>query len=384
MTTVFVQLRRVVYLLVLLLCCVCVAYAASPSDVVQDSSAMRSTEIRNVDQELGNTVDKAYEYIVLVSGCLSLMEEEMKLCKENSKRAEVASTNITKLLEEFKALGNEKEMWIQGKKDGLQENIYAIGNLTISLVGVKFLEHACGRALDGLNDNVKGFAEARKSKKTNQTLIELEKKLNTTRDGIKSLWYDGKLRNEANKAVKNLMDDLGDVSGLHVPQAINDTELKEGEEFGVIGKERIDILGGKLEKVKANAPEEIKRLKREELVEEEEGNKTEMQPSGEVGVTSQKAHEEAKEKRREKKEALEEEEKRKEADEEKIEESGRGNSGEEVNKEVQGENVKEMAKEEAEKAIKAIQERDNSSSPALMHGPLLVLLLCVLGCTLVC
>ncbi|ORC89192.1 uncharacterized protein TM35_000131960, partial [Trypanosoma theileri] len=90
MTATFVQLRHVVYLLVLLQCFLCVANA---SGVWRGYPTTGSAEMGKVDQVLRGRVARAHEQIAVMNGCLSALKEEMKLCEEGSRRAAAVAKN---------------------------------------------------------------------------------------------------------------------------------------------------------------------------------------------------------------------------------------------------------------------------------------------------
>ncbi|ORC78680.1 uncharacterized protein TM35_002291000, partial [Trypanosoma theileri] len=79
MTTMFIQLRRVVYLLVLLQFCTCVAHG---DDKVP--SVPKESEVKIVEQRLKASVNKAYELLVEGNSCLSVWKDEVELCKKST------------------------------------------------------------------------------------------------------------------------------------------------------------------------------------------------------------------------------------------------------------------------------------------------------------
>ncbi|ORC93074.1 uncharacterized protein TM35_000024000 [Trypanosoma theileri] len=373
MTTMSVQLRRVVYLLVLLQCFVCVACAANASgDAEQHSSTIESTEKRKEDQVLNNTVEGAYEYIAHVYGCLSVLKEKKELCEEKYKPAEIALGTITTMVGEIEKIKREQNVsepgheWMKGKKAKIHENMNAVGDLAVSLVDVHLLLHACGALRDRLKVDVEKLAEVRNSSEANQTLIDLTKQLNSALDVTDSIFYADRVKEDAKKAMKDLMESLGNAS-KHV---FDPVDIRGKKEINDTVEKRKDALFEELEKAKEEAKKKYRYLVQVEVVEEKEKSEVEDQPSMETEVPRR------------------EEESQKAQQKEAIKEvAGIKNTGEKEEKQKQEGEITEVAngtKMEAVKAIKAIQESDGSNSPALVCSPLLLLLLFVLGCTLVC
>ncbi|ORC81206.1 uncharacterized protein TM35_001251010 [Trypanosoma theileri] len=461
MTTMFVQLRHVVYLLVLLQCCVCVAYAESANGGGQDSPTGGSSEIGKVNQVIKKTVTEVYENMVNISGCLVVIHEGIRLSKENTSRAEVAAKNITAQYGQIKELMEKQEEWkpdewIVGKEDGIEENIYAFGNGTISVIAIFETQESCRKRFGDLDGDKEKLADARrlflevhdkapkrmeleeKIGMAEKALTELTNERDNVKKELESLVDLYEIMSKANSVVVDLVRRLGGVS----------TRLKSIEETWEKEimrevKERIDNLERKLEEEIAKVKEAIRPRLREWTVEEEgkkdggqpskgarekkgveeeerkkggdqtskgvgetkrveeEGKKDGIQPSKGAGETKRVEEEEGKkdgdqpskgaretkgaeeegQKTKEEKEKEEEAEKKENKDEEKKEDAPQQEGkGKEERKEEESKNP-DM---DAGLAIKAIQTADSSSRTALVRGPLMLILLCVLGSTLVC
>ncbi|ORC85707.1 uncharacterized protein TM35_000331640 [Trypanosoma theileri] len=439
MTTMFTQMGRVVYLLVLLQCCVCAADAA---DVVRDISTNELSKA-DVDQ-LNNSVTKAYEHIVHTAGCLSALKGDVELCKKNTEHAETAAKDIKVLDKKIKELeeetaGESKETWMKGNKDRMQGNIYAISNLTVSLVDMHILLDRCKVRTWDLKGEMEGLENARErflkehpnekqqepevkklvenSNKAIQTLLNLRKELEYVVIEIETLRSAGTLKDNASRELMALSETLGEVAKHEIDMEGIMVEDDDDEQFNKMAAKRIDDVSKKLEEAKAKAKEEFRHLEPEELVEDKKESEVEEQPPRDNEVTrgpgEEKARETHKVEAKEEKETEEEQAKGPNATmEEKVEEgetekkenengevAGRENNGggketkesrEETFKEGQESVTAEKEKEakgpqiDVAHEINAMQERDSSNSPALVHSPLLLLLLCVLSCTLVC
>ncbi|ORC86135.1 uncharacterized protein TM35_000301750 [Trypanosoma theileri] len=425
----FVQLRRVMYLLVLLQCCVCVAYVANANEVEQVSSNDESTKAKKVDQ-LVKAIEKAFERIMPMSGCLSLIRKNMELYKKNYKHAEAARKNITALDEEIKVLKGRKEKawkpeeWEQEKRDGVQQDIYIVGNATLTLNGISQMEKACRNVSVDLGEEIKGLVNAREGflvahKNKTPDEIKLEKKSNETEGALVHLnEYREDLLSEfvpLMEVAKSMYDALDAIRGslgdeaTHVMSTEKDSEEEHKKRIGEI----MNNFNEKLKEENSKANEEMQGRAEEEQDEKGRGSITEVKPTEAteetkgVGENAQKPPEEGEEKKEDEEDEKKntkgkEEGKGREGEEEKA---GEGDvTKEEGKKEREGEEAenyknKEETKQEQEKqtneeakedkkgpgaVLSVVQGADSSHSPAMVHSSLLLVLLYVLGCTLVC
>ncbi|ORC89557.1 uncharacterized protein TM35_000123320, partial [Trypanosoma theileri] len=90
MTTMFVQLRRVVYLLVLLQCCVCVAYANNAESVTDPITHEES----DLSLFLNEMIKDLYRQRDMFNDNLALLTTTQKNCSEALNRAENATTKV--------------------------------------------------------------------------------------------------------------------------------------------------------------------------------------------------------------------------------------------------------------------------------------------------
>ncbi|ORC86474.1 uncharacterized protein TM35_000281900 [Trypanosoma theileri] len=377
MTTMFVQLRRVVYLLVLLHCCMCVAYAEDGSDAGEVSSSNAEDVFGSAERNLTVAVDSAYEHILYVYGCMSAFKEKKKLCEDNSERAAAVAKKINASLEEIKKLEEDDKKWeqygkwINDNEAKIKENLKEYENVTSSITDIVLLSEACKKPPHNLVNLTKQLGEARRrflevhqnkthekpeimrldknSSITKQKLSDLTERLGSEHDELKPLMDVTKSVVKATRAVEDLRESLGlDSLRLMGNKEEWNKELMRREE------ERRSDVARMLEEAKAKIKEEIHRRVQEELLEEEKKRKDVEQPPTKT--------------------------------------EGSGGSEEETNKGVE-EAEKEQVTRAAEKvreeetkraAKKATNGNDGSHSPALVHSPLLLILLSVLGCTLVC
>ncbi|ORC81416.1 uncharacterized protein TM35_001181040 [Trypanosoma theileri] len=435
MTTMFIQLRRVVCLLVLLQCCVCVAYAESASGAGRETTTSELTQV-DVDQ-LSKTVAKAYEYIALISAFLFVLKENKGLCEEKTRRAEAVAENITAIVKEINEskIGNlqwkPKEEWIEEKKKKMQQNMEVISEVKVALAELSQLEKSYKSELEGVYVDKEELAKAgdrlseeqssekpermelaQNISKIMEMLTVLEKRINAPDGDLQPFATAALSLNNASEAVEALKRSLGeDAERVIVSKGIENKELKR------IAEEKRVVATKKLKEAKAK---ELQRLSEGGTVEDQREGSGVEQPSGEteerrvVGENVRETQEE-----RDRKDSKEEQanginhtkeerdvdgvtEKNENGKEKETEESQKEkvteNTKEEKAKKPQVEvaqRIKERQEEKVEeeskkprvdvvRAIKAIQGADGSLSPALVHGPLLLILLCVLGCTLVC
>ncbi|ORC85701.1 uncharacterized protein TM35_000331580 [Trypanosoma theileri] len=479
MTTMFIQLRRVVYLLVLLQCCVCAVCATKVSGGGQDSSTIMSDKA-DVDGLLNKAVEKAIERIGSMAGCLDALvgEGETESFEDNSKRAEAVAKSMEVLLEE---VGNLKEKgkpkwepeveWKEKKKTILQQKVQEFHHVRSSLEEVYLLVHLCRKPLRNLDEVMEGLADARKnflkvhenkkdrtpevmkldknSSVVNRTLFDLSERFKPEDGELKPLMDLVEVMMDTVKAVKDLKKSLESVPELvTVLEGIKEEDLQkieETKENNVIKKleeakadarkeflsmvERRSIEGKEENGIEEQSPRDKEERKEDEeqaptkVVETKENGDGKAEGiKEEDGEGAKNADEKAEEKKEEDgeraKNADEKSEEKKEEDgeraknadeksEEKKEEDGEraknADEKSEEKKEEDGERAKN-ADEKAEKeenteqgraeskrpeinggqVISVIQGVDSSSGPSLVHSPLMLLLLCVLGCTLVC
>ncbi|ORC89514.1 uncharacterized protein TM35_000122890 [Trypanosoma theileri] len=112
MTTMFVQLRRVVYLLVLLQCCVCVAYAES--DVASTDS-----EEKNILQRMRELTSEMEKGKSKKESAAALLNKAREECKTTAERAQNA---VNKAREDEKVIIEAAAPNIMGMTENVSEN----------------------------------------------------------------------------------------------------------------------------------------------------------------------------------------------------------------------------------------------------------------------
>ncbi|ORC89553.1 uncharacterized protein TM35_000123280, partial [Trypanosoma theileri] len=90
MTTMFVQLRRVVYLLVLLHCCASVAYAESVKESAKEVVERRGDSLKKIEGDMEAIRTEALKNI-------SDLENKLKVWKEDSERAKSVADEVIQM-----------------------------------------------------------------------------------------------------------------------------------------------------------------------------------------------------------------------------------------------------------------------------------------------
>ncbi|ORC91914.1 uncharacterized protein TM35_000041280 [Trypanosoma theileri] len=509
MTTMFVQLRRVVYLLVLLQCCVCAAYGKSGTKVegaepsqeegnetevatldavkarrtVVDIPTYTTEEINN-DKYLKENNNRDFRQAVAkvmvdIKGlstqyskgvaCLKALDKVVEESEKTVEKAEEATEKIKKLTQRIDKItekrlvedgkGTGKEMKVIFLKDDKQKEEFE--NLLKEIP--EALEKAKGKGPD--EQMVVAIAQANHTREVCRVVrINVDDVLGSLNNSLNGLIafpqndYDkcemavrvrdaGKAVHDTMKNVTALMSNvtvferiiLGKAEDqvkdwksamekfelfAQMVEAYNkldketQAKVKDGEALAS-NKEYVVEKGDGLEKIKETVKgpkEEIDNLtdKNNEIAENKKTvavgkiNKTiydeidkEDNLLAEEKVKIQKEKEEAA--RREKEERRRQEEERQkqaaaaEAEAQRIKEEQERKKREEQAKKERDEQAKRDAEEEAKRAVEekalrdaekakaaAKKKRDGAVSPALVHSPLLLLVLCVLGCTFVC
>ncbi|ORC86131.1 uncharacterized protein TM35_000301710 [Trypanosoma theileri] len=412
MTTMFVQLRRVVYLLVLLQCFACVACAENASGM-QGVSTSRSRKDAAEVERFRKTVVEVYKHFLQTRGCLSVLKGKRQLTENNSMRAGAVAKNIIALVTAFMKLEDTVEgrdptgAWIGERRADVQQYINDFKEVTSLLLDISLLSDNCGKQSMVSDGDGYRFDKARKrflreikeetpeiielrrgSRIVSERLIDLVKDLKSSEGGLLLLEDVRKSVKEAEKAMQGLKWILKKDNTLE-----NLVDEAMGEDYGRRVTEVNATVISELEEAKQKEEGEIRRRLQEAQVEEkeneirdQEGTGVEEQPSTGMEVTQEvDANVQGVQKKEEKQVDSESA-----GMEEVVGVTAKEEQKEEIRKEDalrQGVKIKEEANVteiEAVKAVKAIQESDGSSGPALVHSPLLLLLLCVLGCTLVC
>ncbi|ORC91885.1 uncharacterized protein TM35_000054810 [Trypanosoma theileri] len=409
MTTMFVQLRRVVYLLVLLQCCVCVASASGKQEVFTVKSTKDAAEV----EWFRKTVDEVYKHIVHTNGCLSVLKDKRQLTTNNTARARAVVKNVTDLVVAFMELNAKEEgrgqigAWIEERKDEIQQHINDLEVVMSSLLDMSLLSDNCRKQSMVSDDDMNRLDDARKrflkvprketteivglrlgSRIVSEKLFDLLKDLKSPEGGLLPLRDARESVNDAKRAMQALLDTFKDVKTFKVPSV---EEMGEGFLRKAEGR-NVTVIK-ELGEAKEKAKREIQRLLRERRGEEK--NEKEVMEQDGSGVVEQPSTgiKETQEVDTNGQSVQEKEEKQVDSESAGKEEVVGGTAMEEQKEEIRKEDAPQQGvkiKEEAnvtdigaENVIKAIRESDSSSNPALVHASML-LLLCVLGCSLVC
>ncbi|ORC89511.1 uncharacterized protein TM35_000122860 [Trypanosoma theileri] len=163
MTTMFVQLRRVVYLLVLLQCCVCVAYAEDTKESAQDVVSRKENSLKEVEGMMDATLKEALQNI-------SELDSKLKLWKEHAELAKSAANEVTQMrqvieaairknndvpVESKGAVGDSlTEELLKSASEAVKNTQVAVKNARSSASAAKELGKSCYDAYDKLNSLV--------------------------------------------------------------------------------------------------------------------------------------------------------------------------------------------------------------------------------------
>ncbi|ORC82113.1 uncharacterized protein TM35_000971010 [Trypanosoma theileri] len=462
MTTMFVQLRGVVYLLVLLHCCVYVAYAV-PTEGANggdggadgDGTVVERTEHDEV-VAAENTAEawmkKVSEYLAAGKGYSSVWEGIVNSSNESSKLAKSTALEFKKLVEEVESKtagkGDATHKLEDGEKDKIEELVQkvkkAVDNTSSYVEDTLWAKQMGSLSRDTWVDAVNRFNQSRlyylsKLAEPNKTYwtrekIKLARISNKTYHELETITVkygkldglstrsviDGRERIEETKKTmegvklqlegikKKLKDDEAKIGGIvesvsKVVESCTNVEKVTGDwiknrklpkKKNVVAKmeaerKRMEPL------ITAEIKAEEERMVQEEQAKRDEAARLERERQEKLEEEQRLAKEQerlAQEEQERKKKAEEEEAERRKADEkraqeEKAKQDRERKDADEKAREALEKKEKEQlerAAEETKKKTEAAKKNDSSLGPALMHSPLQLLLLCVLGCTLVC
>ncbi|ORC91275.1 uncharacterized protein TM35_000062800 [Trypanosoma theileri] len=438
MTTMFIQLRRVVYLLVLLQCCVCVY------DV---DGAPGDTEYTDMVTKLNSSIVGAGEMLLKGEFCLPEWEKYRNACDTDAALAKKSAGELSGIVKD-----------LERKIDEHIPDVKGTGGIRVSVTLEKVKE--LGKQVE------------KTKQKTNETLVEAEKarlsvaKAQAAQDGcatirnnIESARADldrilegflGYMRDGDSEVNKRLDKDGRNMSGKMVAYVLayghrvgwskgyikaaeeKIAEAKEEAKKAVAALKKIDARLAEQESLAEEAREKgglvqkaIKEMSESKETEERIGSLTHrekakekrVETAKEVAKEMKKAIEDSikeKEKRdkeererrereeRERKEReriereererneREEKEKREREERERKEREGKEKRDREererrlAEEKAKRDEAERMAQEKEELEKKAKKRKDGGVVFTLAHGPLVMLLLCVLGFALVC
>ncbi|ORC86472.1 uncharacterized protein TM35_000281880 [Trypanosoma theileri] len=480
MTTMFIQLRRVVYLLVLLQCCACGVNAISAqegrggNDGVPEVNHTRDAEVG--EGRLQELVNRAYKLYLQGRGCVEVLKKETATCDESKDIAKKAAEATKKAVDALKTEldeGKKKDkgriteekiknlkLLVEDARGKIAESKKVVQKKNSLLRRTRVATTACWISYGDLNDEVTKLNETRdglKSLLDDYRRTEREELIkNATQTGGDLFWLMQEVtltlrRGRENKTAaerevweadqifqkaKTTLKEITEVVNKEVPERAEGHKLTELQQLVNESEEELKnvsvisssiaqpapaiLQGGDAtrykeayEREKTQDPATHEKRVNEEREKEEamEAVKMELKKAedeaarllAEKIIREKQAEEErirleklAEERKRQEKLAEEErkrqeklaEEERKRQDklaEEKRKKQEKLAEEERKRQEKFAEEKLGKAKEETERAAKMAKKKDSSYSPALMHSPLLLLLvLTVLGCTLVC
>ncbi|ORC89565.1 uncharacterized protein TM35_000123400 [Trypanosoma theileri] len=417
MTTMFVQLRRVVYLLVLLQCCACVAYAESVTDPItheeSDPSLFLKDMIEKMKTERGLINDDLHS--------LRTMENKCSEALNRAKNATTKANEVRKLMETLlKEIRNpetrsEKE---SEAKELLRKAVDAQREATDAAGKAKSIAATTAGLVSTLQDRtmeLHSLAEFLKN--------IVDKHINA--GGRKELVEE--YQKEADKVLSSLNDDVMDFKSVNkvAEEAKKQAEVASFEAKNV--QAFIDEIFQKYPEIK----EEVERESKEATQTSNnstntgsEGNKTPNENKEVEGLHPNKQNEENT-RNQNTNTAQTETGSHTTAQQQQNEQNSEGQNNKESKDETQhknqnpqsnpptdsnssatgtsqsqniptnsstasetpqSQNMPTNSPSSASIHLNITQLSDSSSSPALVHSPLLLLLvlMCVLGCTVVC
>ncbi|ORC85357.1 uncharacterized protein TM35_000351010 [Trypanosoma theileri] len=456
MTMMSIQLRRVVYLLVLLQCFVCVSYAEGKEGV--DSREPKRSEEERLEERLTRVVDRVYVTFVRGSGCLSLWKEvvgEFNNSVGGLPAIAGKSSEPVKTLAGIESLGGETvektTSEIKGGISALEDIVDAVEK-TITLgketrwVAINCLssrgewdgekvqfasniDYFAGLLGKGIEETVERMRLVRNCSKIQEEMSYLAGNLTAheatsnfvLRGSDKALEAAKVAMETAITNLKKVKDLGGDHEGkykdikLQIEDVIKKGDAKVTELKSILKKlpfakqqqkptqgigERLDkAWGGEARQKADEMVPKVNKMVEEELAKREEAKRLEKEEQERKARETQEQIEreqaqraaEAEEQRKREEQAQKDAEVR---EQENNEQARRAREAREQKENEQAQKVRGAqdklveegrAKEKAREMAEMTKKKDGSLSPALVHNPLLLmLLLCVLGCILVC
>ncbi|ORC83566.1 uncharacterized protein TM35_000651280 [Trypanosoma theileri] len=467
MTTMFIQLRRVVYLLVLLHFCTCVGFAddddkkkngekhaekmvdwlnkvdvqypgAKTCQRVGDSNnekyAEIATKVWKVADDLKQSADKARKLVKELNE--SDEGRHGDIARQLNEHVDVVTTRVEESKEVIAAareareearvlvgctvfLGNLQDLRSENKKEALK---YWTRELEEKNKELKLLEwgdlinrtRAKEAEVDMLVQNLT-FSISRSRGISNEVAQSLAKAVAAAEEAVdrfekvKENVNVSNTRGDYGPKVEKLKNEMNTTMGVKEKKMIPDkdpsvnlvnggdittkeakwkdtVELNVGASpvTGALVREhpkkgKDSTIAKELNRVLEEEKENLKNKKIEEKKAFEEMKRAEIRRKEE----ERRAEAERKRRAEEEKARLEREKQEKKAREEKARQE-RAEEERKKREKLAEEEKERKAKEDAERAKNAKKKKDNSVRLALMHSPLLLLLLCFLGCTVVC
>ncbi|ORC84638.1 uncharacterized protein TM35_000432060 [Trypanosoma theileri] len=454
MATMFVHLRRLVYLLVLLQCCVCVVRA----DDAEKTTAVNFLTKWADESEKHLAEGKSYQLVwnTTVGFCDERADKARKAAEKTEKLVEgiaaeknkqkganvtgknlPVSPELVQLVENVSAeLDNDMRVfgeamgtvekarnlvtWSSGAIQNMQDKLVSQNGHRVHYTGVleevpedkrteeqQLLIERSKRVYKEMDEVYQHLQVIKKksvacTRETNQLVMETKNKMLRTKELFEGLKQHVEVKSKGVEEKVNLYDqEVKKSLEKELPEDVTFEQAK-GKEV-MVGRASNSTIGGAAtlarenrtvettelwEKLGAEKIKEEGRLKQKKVEEERELKKR---------IEERKL---AAERRRQEEEwqkqaaAAEAQRVRKEQERKKREEQAKKERDEKAKREAEEEakraaeklrqEAAQKAKEEAEKTKKDKNKKDGSSSPALMHGSLILLVLSVLGYTLVC
>ncbi|ORC82813.1 uncharacterized protein TM35_000821030 [Trypanosoma theileri] len=433
MTTMFVQLRRVVYLLVLLHFCTCVAYA-NESSVNDDNCKQKIEEFKDMQNELK-------KIMIVAEDSLIDLDKEFGACDDYSLRALNAVDRLESLTKGAEAgmspihtSTSREEMKEQRKKfeTALQEANDVLSNVTLALNKTRKAAEELNKTLtevEGLSNDIISEATEFKhsppkvSPSSHHLFLEMEKIVrDSKRESEEALSFVAERKSRVQMAFDTAKKAEEQAESLKVAvQAFNEYLEKHGlkpedstadshqntseNEFPKEEKESDKVTPGNknVESKLESSHGMVTNTKEENTAQlqhssHEEVKNVHMNTTKVTGITKESSNDERvnnikpeENNTTTQKRVMESQSNR----EQRVEEKGTKGISNKDNKsfnastttnDVDSHKTSSESSTSVSMHLNVAQLSDSSSSPVLVHSPLLLLLvsMCVLGCTVLC
>ncbi|ORC91096.1 uncharacterized protein TM35_000061010, partial [Trypanosoma theileri] len=382
MTTMFIQLRRVVYLLVLLQCCVCVVLAQSGFTSVETELGASFESMKKKIVEVENAYEAAKETVGPLMNAIVVCEEaSLALSNANEK----ANVFVEKTKEEIKQ--KVANMFDIGTREVEAKEL--VNTITVAVENATKATAAVNSAADT------SFSAANKLEEIASPLYNIStnfsnfttsvRELSGTTEEEKRMAENGSFN--ITKAKEFVITLLSRVNDATQQASLAEQDVQNATQIRKLVEETIHSLRSA---VKKTSEEHTRRNNAGVDKEVSEQEKTEGGNTNQNNQTSQNDRTSP-----EKVEVPNPQDVNQRETETHDEKSQQGvkneNTTENSNENKETLNPPSDSADLPSRTVSSVSNgvnvsdvNDSSSSPALVHGPLLLLLLCVLDCALVC
>ncbi|ORC89564.1 uncharacterized protein TM35_000123390 [Trypanosoma theileri] len=400
MTTMFVQLRRVVYLLVLLQCCVCVAYAESGTKAVTPKESDPTEMLNEMTKKMESQKHSFNENVALLMGTESNCKKALNRAKKAKDEANTVSVLMKPLLEEIRKDENVSKNESESKEllrkavDAAKEAEEAANNAKLMSFATTDMVDILQRVTMELHSLVDDVKKTAKKHAKNEKVRELAEKCMEEAEGLKHSLDGAKyLIPSAKKAAEEAMEqnEPTSVEAKRLQASINEVFQKYPKMKEELERERNEAAQTNANSTNTGSegnktPNENKEVdgshpnkENEENTRNPNTNSTEAE-TGSHTTAQQQRNEQGSKGQNNKESKDETQEKNQNSQSNTPTDSQSSATGT-----SQTQNMPTVSPSSAPISVNNTQLSDSSSSPVLVHSPLslLLVLMCVLGCTAV-